>query len=173
MGCSPHALHRRQRQQRDPRRAPALTLALAALAAGACGSDAHETTQLFRADYASSFVQVRPCRTSPDHDLNNVRVLADPLAAGPYQMRDRPFPTGAIVLKEEHDLDDATCTGKIVAFTVMVKLADGSDPEQLDWHWQKVDATRTVQTDNEPRCYSCHTTCGVPPDGYLGNCSVP
>lgn len=100
-------------------------------------------------------------------------MLADSLAAAPYQMRDRPFPTGAIVLKEEHDLDDATCRGKIIAFTVMVKLADGSAPGELDWHWQKVDADRGVLTDNDPRCYNCHATCGNPPDGYRATCSVP
>lgn len=145
---------------------------LAALAICACGGGKDET-QLFRADYLSSYVQVRPCRPSPDHDLNNVRVLADPLAASAYQMRDRPFPTGAVVLKEEHDSDDINCTGPVTFWTVMVKTPDGNSPSMLDWHWQKVDADRTVATDNEPRCYGCHTACGVPPDGYQGTCSVP
>lgn len=151
----------------------AVRLALpAALVLCACGGD-QKDTQLFPANYSSSYVQVRPCRTSPDHDLNSVRVLADPLAMDAYQKRDRPFPTGAVVLKEEHDAGDTSCTGPIVTWTVMVKLPDGSSPSALDWHWQKVDADRTVATDNEPRCYGCHTTCGVPPDGYLGTCSVP
>ena len=146
---------------------------LVALAIGACGADGGNETQLFPADYGSTYVQVRPCRTSPDHDLNSVRILADPLATDAYRMRDRPFPTGAIVLKEEHDPGDTTCSGPITFWTVMVKLPDGSSPSTLDWHWQKVDADRTVATDEEPRCYACHTTCGVPPDGYLGTCSVP
>jgi hypothetical protein len=140
--------------------------------AGACGGAA-EDPPLFPADYASSYVQVRPCRPSPDHDLNHVRVLADPAATEPYQVRDHPFPTGAVVLKEEHDLTDDTCSGPIVGWTVMVKLAAGSSSTTLDWRWQKVDAHRGVVTEDEPRCYACHTSCGVPPDGYLATCSAP
>ena len=138
----------------------------------ACGGG-DDQKAIFPADYASSYVQVRPCRSSPDHDLNNVRVLADPLALEAYMMRDRPFPTGAVVLKAEYDPSDTTCTGPITMWTVMVQLAVGSAPSMLDWHWQKVDASGTVATDNDPRCYGCHTTCGVPPDGYMGTCSVP
>lgn len=145
---------------------------LIALALCACGGGKDET-QLFRADYGSNYVQVRSCRTSPDHDLNSVRVLADPAAVDAYQMRDRPFPIGAVVLKEEHDSGDTTCTGPITSWTVMVKVPDGSSPAALDWRWQKVDADRTVATDEEPRCYGCHATCGVPPDGYRGTCTVP
>jgi hypothetical protein len=141
--------------------------------AGACGGSGAEQTSLFPADYASSYVTVRPCRSSPDHDLNHVLVLVDPAAMEPYQVRDHPFPTGAVVLKEEHDLSDDTCSGPIKSWTVMVKLAAGSSAATLDWHWQKVDAGRAVVTDNEPRCYACHTSCGVPPDGYLATCSAP
>lgn len=140
-------------------------------AVGACGTDS--PAPIFRTDYAASYTKVRDCRASADHDLNNVLVLADPLALEPYQMRDRPFPTGAVVLKEEYDFSDVTCTGPIKLWTVMVQLAPGSSPATQDWHWQKVDAGRGVVTDNEPRCYSCHATCGVPPDGYLGTCSMP
>lgn len=149
----------------------AAVLAMAAL--GACGGDGGESTRLFPADYLASYVQVRPCRASADHDLNRVVVLADPAAADAYQKRDRPFPAGAVVLKEERDPADTSCTGAIKSWTVMVKLADGSSASTLDWHWQKVDADRSVVTDDEPRCYGCHTICGVPPDGYDGTCSVP
>jgi hypothetical protein len=146
---------------------------LIAVAICACGGDGADDTSLFPADYLSSYVQVRPCRRSADHDLNNVRVLADPAALGPYRIRDQPFPTGAVVLKEEYSLSDDTCTGPVKMWTVMVKLAAGSDASRLDWRWQKVDAGRMVTTDNEQRCYACHITCGVPPDGYQGTCAVP
>lgn len=140
----------------------------------ACGGDAAKVTDLFPADYATSYVQVRPCRMSPDHDSDNVLVFADPaLAAEPYQMRDQPFPTGSIVVKEEHGILDAMCTGSITQWTVMVKLADGSSPATLDWHWQRVDKNRDVVTDDDQHCIACHMTCGVPPDGYLDTCSVP
>jgi len=145
---------------------------LAILAVCACGGNGTETS-LFPADYSSSYVQVRGCRSSGDHDLNHVRVLADPSAADAYRMRDRPFPAGAVVLKEEYDFSDDTCTGPIQQWTVMLKLAAGASSATLDWHWQKVDVHRDVVTDNEPRCYGCHATCGVPPDGYQGTCAVP
>ena len=102
-----------------------VVLAVAA-AACACGSDGGEPTRLFPADYDASYTAVRPCRGSPDHDLNNVRVLADPAGLDAYRLRDRPFPIGAIVLKEEHGFGDTSCTGPVVVWTVMVKLATGS-----------------------------------------------
>jgi hypothetical protein len=151
----------------------AAALAAAAMSSGAACGGGGEPTQLFPANYAASFVQVRPCRPSPDHDLDNVTVLADPTGADAYRLRDRPFPVGSIVLKAEHGFSDMDCTKPPVSWTVMVKLTAGSSPTTLDWHWQKVDVDRTVETDNEPRCYGCHTTCGVPPDGYEHTCSVP
>jgi hypothetical protein len=154
-----------------PRNAPRAAL-LTALAVGGCGSDTSQTT-LFPPGYASSYLQVRPCRSSPDHDLNHVLVLADPSSADIYQKRVQPFAPGAVILKPEYEFSDDTCTGPIVVLTVMVKLAPGSSPSTLDWHWQKVDPDHNVLTDNEPRCIGCHATCGVPPDGYLGTCSVP
>jgi hypothetical protein len=128
---------------------------------------------LFSADYASSFVEVRPCRGSTDHDLNHVRVLADPVGLDAYAMRTVPFPTGSVILKEEYDPADATCQGPVMSWTVMVKLALDSSPTTLDWHWQRVDMGRNVVTDNDPRCSACHKRCGVPPDGYAGTCEVP
>ncbi|HEY0989935.1 MAG TPA: cytochrome P460 family protein [Kofleriaceae bacterium] len=127
---------------------------------------------MFPTDYASSYVTVRSCRASGDHDLNHVRVLADPLAAEAYMRRDRPFPTDAVVLKEEYEFSDDTCTGPVKQWTAMVQLAAGTSPSTLDWHWQKVNGGNVV-SDNEPRCYGCHATCGVPPDGYRGTCAVP
>lgn len=138
----------------------------------ACSSTPDDTT-LFPAGYATTYTQVRPCRASPDHDLDNVTVWTNGSATEPYVMRDNPFPTGSVVLKEEHDVEDATCSGPITQWTVMVKLPDGSSPATYDWRWQRVYADRAINTDNDPRCYSCHSACGVPPDGYLLTCSAP
>src|SRR5260221_4964197 len=132
--------------------------------AAACGPPA---TPLFDADYATTFTEVRNCRGRSDHDLHNVHVLANPLAMAPYVNRDAEFPVGAILLKEEYDFGDTTCADAIVWWTVMEKLPAGSSPSTLDWHWQKVDNHRSVVTDDEVRCISCHTKCGVPPDGYM------
>ena len=155
-------------------RAAALAFVLGVVACGGGGDDGgDDTTELFPAGYAASYTQVRPCRPSGDHDLNNVTVLADPSALAAYQQRDRAFPTGAVVLKAEYDFGDDTCTGPVQLWTVMVRQPAGSSPDTLDWHWQKVGADRKVVTDDEPRCIGCHTTCGVAPDGYAGTCSIP
>jgi hypothetical protein len=140
-----------------------------ALALCACGGD--DASPLFPADYLASYVQVRDCRPSTDHDLTKIVVLADPLAADAYRMRDRPFPPGAVLVKEERDFADTSCSGPVERWTVMA--ATESSPSTLDWQWQKVDRDRNVLSTDEPRCYACHANCGVAPDGYLGTCTVP
>jgi hypothetical protein len=131
-------------------------------------------TPLLPADYASTYQQVRPCKESADHDLNNVTVLADPAAFGPYTTRTGSFPVGATVVKQEHDMADENCTGNIVQWTIMVKLADGSSPSTLDWTWQNVLADRSVQTQNDKRCISCHSQCGeAAAGGFMSTCSQP
>ena len=140
-------------------------------AAGACGDD--PATPAFPADYAGSYVEVRDCRASADHDLNKVRVLVDPGAADAYLLRDRAFPTGSVVLKEEFDFGDTGCTGEPVQWTVMEQLPTGSAPDTLDWRWQKVTTARAVKTEDDQRCIGCHEACGIAPDGYLGTCAIP
>ena len=124
----------------------------------------------FPADYTKSYVEVRNCRTSSEHDSHFIRILASPDAVTPYTSRDGGFPTGSIVLKEERDFGDTTCTGPILQWTVMKVQADGGVE---GWHWQKVSPDRHVLTTNEPKCTACHATCGQPPDGYAGTCAVP
>ena len=127
----------------------------------------------FPADYQGSFVEVRNCRPSGDHELNTIRILAGPTALEPYQTRAMPFPPGAVVLKEEYEFGDLDCTGPLKQWTVMRRLEDGSSTETLDWTWQKVDADRHVVAVDTPACYGCHTDCGVLPDGFDGTCAVP
>jgi hypothetical protein len=152
---------------------PALAVALLLGSSSCAGDDAPGgAAPAFPADYAATYTEVRGCRNSADHDLSRVRVLADPAALEPYRQRDADFPVGSVVLKEEHDFADTDCAGSPVRWTVMTRLAPGSSPSTLDWHWQAVDGSRRVTTENEPRCIGCHTSCGVPPDGYLGTCTV-
>lgn len=126
---------------------------------------------LFPADYASSYVEVRDCRLSGDHEFNHVRVLADPGALASYRDRSSPFPVGSILMKEEYD-DDA-CT-MLVGFTAMQREPAGYDTAGGDWHWQKLDARRGVTQDGVVRrCRSCHEGCGVPPDGFDWTCAIP
>ncbi len=151
---------------------------LVVLIAAGCSDDASSpdagASPLFPANYLDSYVQVRDCRTSADHDLRRIRILADPLAKDAYLGRDRPFPDGATLLKEERDFSDDACSGEIQSFTVMVKLPDGSSPSTLDWSWQRVDPkTMREATEDVGRCVSCHTSCVDPPDFYMHTCANP
>jgi Cytochrome P460 len=153
----------------------AATLGSAASAcSGGGGSPADAGIPEFAADYASSYTEVRNCRHSGDHDLNYIRVLADPDALEPYMNRDNPFPVDSVVMKEEFEFDDVTCEGPLKQWTVMKKLADG-DPNvpSSGWTWQKVSADRTVVSEDKDTCMGCHDMCGVLPDGYDGTCTMP
>jgi hypothetical protein len=127
----------------------------------------------FPEDYEASYTEVRDCRGSGDHDLNNIRILVDAAARTPYEDRMAAFPEDAIVLKAEYDFGDTTCSGDIKQWTVMRKLAVDSSPDTLDWAWQQVDADRRVIDEDGARCINCHTGCGVAPDGYDWTCSIP
>jgi hypothetical protein len=140
------------------------------LAGAACGGD--DATPLFPSDYAATFIEVRDCRPSSDHDLRLIRVVADPAAAARYTARDADFAPGALIVKEEYDFGDTTCAGAPVQWTVMQRAA-GVDALQLGWRWQRIDGDRSVVTEDEPRCFGCHADCGVAPDGYFGTCAVP
>lgn len=137
--------------------------------AAACGGE--DAAPVFPADHATTYQEVRNCRTSADHDLGRIRVLADPAARGPYLDRTAPFPDGAVVLKAEYDFGDVDCTGPITQWTAMQRASAAA--ERLGWVWQRVDRDRAVVSEDEPRCIGCHADCGVAPDGYLGTCAVP
>jgi len=148
-------------------------LVLAALAAGCSGDDGGGgTPPLFPTDYAASYQEVRNCRASIEHGAVRIRVLAAPDALTPYTGRTAPFPTGAIVLKEEYDDSDLDCTGPKVNYTVMQKLDVGSSAETLDWTWQEVGPDLKDREADIRRCYQCHTDCNAP-EGYDHTCTVP
>ncbi len=153
--------------------APVLALGLLS-ACATTDNDAGDPVQPhFEADYSESFVEVRDCRGSGDHNLSNIRVLANPAALEPYEGRVDPFPVDAILLKEEYDFGDVFCTGSITQWTVMRRLADGSSPDTLDWSWQRVDLSRTVLEADGSACVGCHQSCGVEPIGYGWTCAIP
>jgi hypothetical protein len=155
----------------------AVALGTVALALGACSDPPQPPPSpavqaAFPADYAASYVEVRNCRKSGDHELDFVRVLTDPAATGPYRGRSAPFPEGAVVLKEQYDVSDSTCAGPIVSTTVMVKHAAAAD--RLGWDWQRVSPDRTVTESNASRCITCHAGCtGAPEVGYDYTCEEP
>jgi hypothetical protein len=125
---------------------------VAALAACSVEPQAAEAP-LFPADAPSTWQQVRDCRHSHEHELNHIRVLADPAAVGPYLGWNAPFPVGATLLKLEYD-DDA-CS-HLIRYTVMQKRAAGSDVERGDWRWQTVSPAREVLPSATATCVGCH-----------------
>ena len=141
----------------------------------ACSSDDAQPTEdpVFPADYAATYQEVRNCRFSLDHDLQQIRVIAAPDALATYTSRSVEFPVGATLLKELYDGGDMDCTGPIIGFAVMQKAEPGSMPETNDWTWQHVTPERKVATEDVQRCVSCHTDCGEPPVGYGGTCAMP
>jgi hypothetical protein len=161
---------------RAVRRPEGLLAALACaagLAALRCGEDGSSGPEpLFPADYAASYTEVRGCRPSTEHELHNIRVLADAAALAAYRDRQSDFPEGSVVLKEEYDFADSTCSGQVERWTLMARLASGSSPQTLDWHWQDMDGERRVVSENDTRCIGCHQGCGNLPEGYQGTCTV-
>jgi hypothetical protein len=119
---------------------------------------------MFPADYEASYVEVRDCRRSPEHELAFIRILASPEAASTYQTRTGTFAEGAVVLKEEY-VDDA-CTD-LLGWTAMRR-------EGGDWRWQEVASDRVVVEDGAiERCATCHARCVAPDLGFEETCAEP
>jgi hypothetical protein len=125
---------------------------------------------IYPADYAATYQEVRSCRYSLDHDLMRIRILVSPGHAASYLARTAPIPAGAIVLKEQFDEADTTCTGPIKKLSAMYRLDTGTSPEKLDWEWQETDPTGLDTTEDELKCSSCHYACR---GGFDGTCAEP
>lgn len=184
MSCDDHGSSRLiRRAWRSVRRLSPLPLGVVGVACfagtlvAACGDPEDDEPQgddvVFPADYASTYTEVRDCRQSGDHDLNNIRIVADSAARGPYQDRSTPFPTGSVVLKEEFEFDDVDCTGEVKQWTVMQKLESSSGADTLGWTWQQVDRERGLVTENSQRCVACHSGCVGSDTGYDATCADP
>ena len=154
-----------------------LGLVLLLITGASCGpggdDDDMKEMPPFPDDYRTSYTEVRDCRKSGDHNLNNIRVLAGPTALDAYQNRTVSFPVDSVVIKEEFDFSDLDCTGEVILWTVMQRLPEGSSASTLDWTWYQVDRDRNITSKNFSACIGCHTGCGNPPDGYQGTCAVP
>lgn len=121
-------------------------------------------TAFFPSDWETRYTEVRDCRRSPDHDLSYIRVFASPEAQPTYTTRTGDFVDGAILVKPEYA--DDLCTD-LLGITTMRSTA-GS------WEFQETDTMGRVLPTDTLRCVGCHlSSCGVPPDGYLGTCALP
>jgi hypothetical protein len=118
-------------------------------------------------DYKSSFQPVRPCRMNAGHDNTYQMVLANAVAAAPYNNGESPLPADSVVIAELHA--DATCNS-LKGFYLMANDKAGYHTAHGDWHWQQLDDNERVTQDGRlNKCISCHaqTTC----TDYL--CSAP
>lgn len=132
---------------------------------------------IFPANYTDTFIEVRDCRFSIEHEGVYIRVLTDPGTAQAYREDANPLPVGGIVVKEEYTTSDCR-PSSLQRWRVMRKEAPGFDPVTGDWHWQWVDGDRSVRFDDKTTCIGCHIrpecvardfmcTLGGPPRGEL------
>lgn len=110
---------------------------------------------IFPPNYAQTFVEVRDCRLSTEHEGYYIRVLTDPGAAQPYRDNAPSLPVGAVVVKEEFTRSDCR-NDSLVRWSAMRKEAAGFDPSSRDWRWQRVARDGTVLTENKASCVGCH-----------------
>lgn len=142
----------------------ALPLTILAFALSTCGPEVGGPQSLVPSDYATTFTEVRRCRSTVEHQPNpagdvirNIRVWINASSAAAYVANAATLPPGTVVIKEEYG--GSCSSADLLAWTVMRKEA-GYDPSHGDWHWQRVRApTRAVLEDGRvTRCISCHDT---------------
>jgi hypothetical protein len=110
----------------------------------------------FPANFKDSYVKVRDCRRSIEHDLAQVEVYADPTAADRYLDGEYPFAAGAIVVKVEYV--DTECT-ELSGYTAMQRAEEGEEDALEGWLWQKLDANRKSLSTDVNKCVACHSSC--------------
>lgn len=123
---------------------------------------------VFADEWASTYVELRGCRLSIEHELEHIRVLADPataaqfgacLDAEPGPDCDQPFSEGAVLLKAQYRDDDCT---DLLGFTAVRRQAD-APAAGGGWRWQAVEPDGAVTLDGAPpSCVGCHQTCEGP-----------
>lgn len=120
------------------------------------------------AAYETDYVKINAEPFESQHGLaDTVNVYVPPEHAELYRsidpgMRtDVGFPAGAVIVKEHLD-----ASGANDGFLLMVKAAEGYDPEAADWWWARVDgAGMTQETGQVGFCIDCHAA--VSPTGFV------
>ncbi|MEZ4340431.1 MAG: cytochrome P460 family protein [Sandaracinaceae bacterium] len=154
-------------------------LSLGALALGACSNDttmaldeASITARLADFDTSGEFTQINAAPFASEHAANTVSVwvsnegLETYLGVDPTDETDTvdAFPTGTMIVKEMFDE-----AGTRVAFTVMVKGAEGGVPATADWWWGRYDAAGVVQESGGiGYCIDCHESNGLARTDWVG-----
>jgi len=94
---------------------------------------------------------------NPDpHADHAIVVRVSPAAEAAYR-EGRPLPAGAVVVKEKYD--DASASGPLRAYGVMMKRAAGYAPAGGDWEYAYValGAERTMARGRLEGCSGCHS----------------
>lgn len=132
------------------------SLALAVLCV-ACGGEEPPPgpVPFFPETVTTSYVEVRSCRFSVEHDGASIVIYASPESAAAYRDGRYPFTTGTVIVKVEHA--DSACS-TLTGYAAMKKTGTGSTA--ADWQWQRVRPDRTVEAtvSSEP-CIRCHSGC--------------
>lgn len=152
-------------------------LALIAAPLLACAGGISEATQVYEVEahdplaFMQSYLEMRDCRHSHEHDLRYIRVFASASAQLPYAILNAsaPYPVDAHIVKLEYD--DADCQN-VLGMTSMRKLERGRNPSGYDWNWQKLTAAGEVLEEGAPqRCLFCHKHHCAPPWGFDLTCA--
>jgi len=114
------------------------------------------TEPVFPTNYRSVFAEVRDCRLGIEHGGVMFRVYANEIARDAYLDNQDPLPVGSVLVKEEFDGPGCTDDSDLFQWRVMRKEAPGFDPDDGDWHWQRVLADRRVVEDTKASCIRCH-----------------
>lgn len=117
----------------------------------------------FEDDWEATYADVRSCRSSPEHDLSYIRVFANDIAEETYTTREGEFAEGAVLVKPEYADPDCSI---LIGIKAMRYTGGG-------WEFQRYDEDGHVMAGDTLRCVGCHlSTCGFPPDGYMGTCAA-
>jgi hypothetical protein len=141
---------------------------LALLLCGCFQDTAPQHSDFLPLDYQTKFQTVRDCRLVVGHENNYLKVLANSVAADPYNPASYPLPQGSVVVAEQHG-GDPSC-GSINGYYLMAKEQPGYFSAGGDWHWQRLDVNQRIVEDGRLQtCASCHAACAA--SEYL--CSPP
>jgi Cytochrome P460 len=91
------------------------------------------------------------------HADHSIVVRVSPNAIAAYR-EGRPLPAGAVVVKEKYD--DASASGPLRAYGMMIKRASGYDPSGGDWEYGFVTLASgaTVTRGRLAGCAGCHAS---------------
>ncbi|MCX8072670.1 MAG: hypothetical protein N3C12_09485 [Candidatus Binatia bacterium] len=106
-------------------------------------------------NYAQTFIEVRDCRLSTEHEGYYIRVLTDAAGAQLYRENAPSLPVGTVVVKEEYNRPDCRADS-LVRWSAMRKELDGFEPTGSNWHWQRVLRDGTIVADGKETCIGCH-----------------